>query len=67
MKEYSDFQWGRGRRGYCGGHWGGGDGKGGQLKMQCCIPDLNLEPEFKYITLLCCKLRELLNIYRPTI
>ena len=27
MKDYDDFQWGRG--GYCGGKWGGGDGKGG--------------------------------------
>ena len=31
------------------------------------MPDLNLSPRFKYITLICCQLREILSIYRPTI
>ena len=31
------------------------------------MPDLNLTEIFKYITLICCQLREILNIYIPTI
>ena len=56
--------------GYCGGKWSGDVvwWRGvGNLKTYCCMPDLNLTPKFKYSTLLCFNLIEILNIYRPTI
>ena len=64
------FNGGGGGRGYCGGQWGGGVvwWRGVvNLKTHCCMPDLNLTPKFKYSTLLCFNLIEILNIYRPTI
>ena len=37
------------------------------LKKDCCMPDLNPTPKFKYTTLLSFQIREILSIYRPTI
>ena len=46
---------------------GWGEGVWGIYKMYCWMPDLNLTERFKYSTLLCFQLREILGIKRPTI
>ena len=40
---------------------------GANEQMQCFMTNLILTPRFKYITLLCCQVREILSINIPTI
>ena len=67
MKYYVDFQWGEGGGTVLGNRVLVGCGEGVGILKICCMPDLNLTPRFKYITLLCCQLREILRIHIHTI